>query len=99
MKTHLFLAFAITSLSLTSAFSQAPAQPPMISVTGSVEVKVAPDEIFLRVGVETRHENLEDAKKQNDERISKALGGDLRQRTGRFRLAKSAYRLRLTCRS
>ena len=73
MKTHLIVAFAIANLSLTSAFSQVPAQPPMISVSGSAEVKVAPDEIYLRVGVETRHENLEDAKKQNDERISKAL--------------------------
>ncbi|MCC6821850.1 MAG: SIMPL domain-containing protein [Verrucomicrobia subdivision 3 bacterium] len=73
MKPHLILAFAIAHLSLTQAFSQALAQPPMISVSGSAEVKVAPDEIFLRVGVETRHESLEDAKKQNDERVSKAL--------------------------
>src|SRR5216117_2244008 len=73
MKPHLILAFAIANLSLTQAFSQGPAQPPMISVSGSAEVKVAPDEIYLRVGVETRHDNLEDAKKQNDERVSKAL--------------------------
>jgi len=73
MKKHLIVAFAIANLSLTSAFSQVPAHPAMISVSGSAEVKVAPDEIYLRVGVETRHENLEDAKKQNDERISKAL--------------------------
>lgn len=45
----------------------------MISVSGSAEVKVAPDEIYLRVGVETRQENLESAKKENDERVSKAL--------------------------
>ncbi len=69
MKPHLILAFAIATLSLTQAFSQGPAQPPMISVSGSAEVKVAPDEIYLRVGVETRHDNLEDAKKQNDERV------------------------------
>ena len=73
MKTHLILAFAIAHFSLTPAFSQAPAQPPLISVSGSAEVKVAPDEIFLRVGVETRHEVLEDAKNQNDERVAKAL--------------------------
>ena len=73
MKKLLILAFAVANLPLTSAFSQAPTPPPMISVTGSAEVKVAPDEIYFRVGVETRHENLEDAKKQNDERVSKAL--------------------------
>jgi uncharacterized protein len=73
MKAHLILAFTIANLALTSAFSQTPAQPPMISVSGSAEVKVAPDEIYLRVGVETRDENLENAKKENDERVSKSL--------------------------
>ncbi len=73
MKPHLILTFVIANLSLTQALSQAPAQPPMISVSGSAEVKVAPDEIYLRVGVETRHDNLEEAKKQNDERVSNAL--------------------------
>jgi len=74
MKTHLILAFAALNLSLTPAFSQAPAQqPPIITVSGSAEVKVAPDEIYLRVGVETRHENLESAKRENDERVAKAL--------------------------
>jgi len=43
------------------------------SVSGSAEVKVAPDEIHLRVGVETRNEILAEAKKQNDERIARAL--------------------------
>jgi uncharacterized protein YggE len=73
MKTHLILAFAIMNLSLAQAFSQAPVQPPLISVSGSAEVKVAPDEIYLRVGVETRHESLDEAKRQNDEAVSKAL--------------------------
>jgi len=50
-----------------------PAQPPLISVSGSAEVKVAPDEIYLRVGVETRSANLENAKHENDERVSKSL--------------------------
>src|SRR6266571_6735658 len=64
MKTHFILTLAIATVSPMQAFSQAPAQPPMISVSGSAEVKVPPDEIYLRVGVETRHENLEDAKQQ-----------------------------------
>lgn len=75
MKTitsHL-LAALVLACPLTRAFSQMPAPPPMISVTGSSEVKVAPDEIDLRVGVETRSEKLDDAKRDNDERVEKAL--------------------------
>ena len=59
-------------LSLQSATAQG-GPPPLINVSGSAEVKVAPDEVDLSVGVETRHESLEQAKRQNDERISKAL--------------------------
>ena len=73
MKRNLLLAAIITILSLTRAFSQVSPQPPMITVSGSAEVKVAPDEIYVRVGVETRHESLDDAKRENDERVSKAL--------------------------
>ena len=42
-------------------------------MSGSAEVKVVPDQAFLSVGVETRHESLEKARQQNDESISKAL--------------------------
>lgn len=73
MKTQLMLAWAAVALAASTAFAQQPLTPPMISVSGSAEVKVAPDEIYLRLGVETRHENLEDAKQQNDERVSKSL--------------------------
>ena len=59
-------------LVVPSALAQQ-AEPPVISVSGSAEVKVVPDEIYLRLGIETRHANLEDAKKQNDERVSKAI--------------------------
>jgi hypothetical protein len=54
--------------------------PPQINVSGSAEVKVAPDEVDLSVGVETRNESLEEAKRQNDQRISKAL--EFLQRNG-----------------
>lgn len=73
MRIRLILALASVVLSVLPASSQQPPQPPTISVSGSAEVKVVPDEVYLRLGVETRHESLEDAKKQNDERISKAL--------------------------
>lgn len=73
MKTGFAFTLAAVALSTAPALSQQLQQPPTISVSGSAEVKVAPDEIYLRVGVETRHANLEDAKKQNDERVSKAI--------------------------
>ena len=68
MKSQLILALALIALPLAPAFAE-----PQISVSGSAEVKVAPDEIRLSVGVETRDENLDVARRQNDERISSAL--------------------------
>ena len=56
----------MAALSFTPAFSQ-------INVSGSAEVKVAPDEIRLSVGVETRDQSLDVARQQNDERIASAL--------------------------
>jgi len=69
----LILVIALACLPRSSANAQTPSGPPQISVSGSAEVKVAPDEVHLRVGVETRHESIEEAKRQNDEHISKAL--------------------------
>ena len=34
---------------------------------------MAPDIVSLRVGVETRNRNLQDAKRENDERVAKVL--------------------------
>lgn len=66
---------AVMVCPLPQAFSQIPGQlqPPLISVSGSAEVKVAPDEIDLRVGVETRGRSLDEAKRENDDAISKSL--------------------------
>ncbi len=86
MKTRLLFPMVLAILTLTQAFAQSSAQPPLITVSGSAEVKVAPNEVYLRVGVETRHQNLADAKQQNDQRVE--------QRTGRWRLDKSASRHR-----
>ncbi len=61
-----FLLLVLAALSLSPAFSQ-------INVSGSAEVKVVPDEIRLSVGAETRDQNLDEARKQNDERIASAL--------------------------
>jgi len=68
MKTRLILAMALTALPLAPAFADA-----QINVSGSAEVKAAPDEIHLSVGVETRDESLDTARQQSDERISSAL--------------------------
>ena len=62
MKTRLLLAIALIALPLAPAFAE-----PQINVSGSAEVKVAPDEIRLSVGVETRDETLDAARQQNDE--------------------------------
>ncbi len=73
LKLRSLLTVAMVACALPQAWSQIPAQPPTISVTGSAEVKVVPDQIFLRVGVETRSEALDDARKENDDRIAKAM--------------------------
>ena len=73
MKTKLILILALLTLPLTPAFSQYAQPPPQISVTGSAEVKVAPDEIRISVGVETRDADLNVAKSQHDELMTSAL--------------------------
>lgn len=73
MNTHFLLAIALATFPLTRAHSQDLTQPPLISVSGSAEVKVVPDEVRLSVGVETRDAKLDEARRENDERVSKAL--------------------------
>lgn len=78
---HVFSA-AIAALALAAA-TTAPAQvafrevsnpqPGQISVSGSAAVRVAPDEVYLTVGVESRDKNLQVATRDNSERIAKAL--------------------------
>ena len=73
MKRQIALA-AVLLLPLASVFAQYGEQTkPLISVSGSAEVKVVPDEIYLQVGIETRDADLPTAKKQNDDSISGAL--------------------------
>jgi uncharacterized protein len=74
MKTPLFLLLISIALPASRGFAQISPQPPQINVSGSAEVKVAPDEIRISVGVETRDENLDEAMRQHDERMKKALG-------------------------
>jgi len=51
----------------------APAEPGSITVSGSAEVLVPPDEVILTLGVETSDMNLAVAKRQNDEIIQRVL--------------------------
>ena len=45
----------------------------LITVTGDADVKVVPDEVILTLGVETWNEDLDVAKKDNDQRIKNTL--------------------------
>ncbi|MGO1073523.1 SIMPL domain-containing protein [Lysobacter sp. CA199] len=70
----LFATLALSSVPAAAQFAAAPAPGQRsVSVSGSAEIKVAPDEILLNVGVETRHPQLEEAKKLNDDSVRGAL--------------------------
>jgi uncharacterized protein YggE len=72
MNLRILLLVGSTIIPLLSATAQWESKP-QISVTGSAEVKVVPDEVDLKVGVETRNVRLEEATRQNDERVARAL--------------------------
>lgn len=44
-----------------------------INVTGDAEIKVAPDEVILILGIETGDKNMQVAKNQNDERVKRVI--------------------------
>lgn len=58
---------------IPSAAGQSATPTPQISLSGSAEVRVAPDEIILNVAVETRAETLEPARVENDAKINACL--------------------------
>jgi uncharacterized protein YggE len=49
-------------------------KPRLISVTGTSEMNIAPDQVVLSLGVESRDRDLRVAKSQNDARVKKILG-------------------------
>src|SRR5688572_3961058 len=70
--------FAITTLLLLGLTSFVQAQqpsslPPLVSVSGTGEVKVQPDEIMLNLAVDVRDKSLDQARKQNDDKIASIL--------------------------
>ena len=72
MKTKLVLLLGLSLAAIAPARAQT-VPPPQISVSGSAEVKVAPDEIRLSVAVETRAPTLDPARLENDEKTAAAL--------------------------
>jgi uncharacterized protein YggE len=50
------------------------ASRPAVSVSGSAELKVPPDEIYLDLGVEVKHEDLDAGKAESDRRVAAVVG-------------------------
>jgi uncharacterized protein YggE len=48
-------------------------EPGLITATGDAEVRVAPDEVILTLGVETWDKDLSKAKRENDKRVKAVL--------------------------
>jgi uncharacterized protein YggE len=67
-KSHVLLTIGLMVLPVVTAHAD-----PQISVSGSAEIKVAPDEVDLRVAIETRDENLQTAKDNNDKSVADTL--------------------------
>jgi uncharacterized protein YggE len=65
----IFLACAPSTLAQDNC-----ARPRLISVNGTAEVNVAPDQAVLRLGVESRDKELALAKSRHDERVKKLIG-------------------------
>src|SRR5262245_42804467 len=57
----------------TAAFAQTPPVPRSISVTGSAQVNVVPDEVQVFMGVESWDPVLKNAREENDAIVKKAL--------------------------
>jgi uncharacterized protein YggE len=73
MNQRILLLIGLTTLPLLSAKAQWQQPPAQIDVSGSAEIKVAPDEVDLSVSVESRDASLDLAKLQNDQGVAKTL--------------------------
>ncbi len=67
------IAFVLIVVFFCFACARERRQPRLITVTGEAEVRVAPDETTLTLGVETSNRDLAIAKRQNDERVKKVF--------------------------
>ncbi len=66
--------FALTLALLPSLALAAEPTPRTITTTGNADVRVAPDEIEISLGIETKDKNLGQAKRSNDERLQRVMG-------------------------
>ncbi len=67
----ILLLFTLSFFSPYLAFAEGQQTPRLITVTGSADVMVVPNEAALLLGVETQHKELQTAKSENDARIEK----------------------------
>lgn len=73
MKYRLLFALVLAAMPVLSAVAAERAIR-SINVSGAAEIKVAPDEVLINVGIESRHTKLDQAKRLNDENVAAALG-------------------------
>lgn len=64
---------AICLASISSVYAENCPDLSLVTVTGDAEVKVAPDEVVLTLGVETWNQDLTAAKSENDQRVQKII--------------------------
>lgn len=70
---RMLIAGLLLTLGLVSdAWSQAD-EPPELSVTGSGEVRIVPDQVTLRFGIESRAETLDAAYQDNEQRVRRIV--------------------------
>lgn len=68
-----FMYFCLLFLSAVSVAAQSAFDKPFISVTGTFDIKVVPDEIVFSMTVNTRNKQLAAAKAENDSRVRKLI--------------------------
>ncbi len=77
MNRKIFAVFGVSlfffASAVLSAAQECGPRPRLISVTGTSEINVAPDQVVLSLGTESRDKDLGLAKSQNDARIKKVL--------------------------
>jgi uncharacterized protein YggE len=71
MGLAMLVCFGFVAQTLAQVAEQAP--KPSISVSGTAEIRVAPDEVNMRLAVETRDPKLDEAVKQNDVKTAAVL--------------------------
>jgi len=74
MKT-IIVSLAMAAILFPIAFAQNinPASTPVISVSGSSEIKVTPDKAVITVSIETIDKDVTVSKKQNDDIVKKVV--------------------------